>query len=133
MKINKPKGVTEVEAAFARYEAAFISSDVNTLTAPFWKSPLTIRYGIGEILYGSDAIVAFSRRALAGGSGPRAVPHYHHHLWRRFRHRLDAVSPEQRVRQGGPADAELDAPARGLAHRRGACEPDRRKLSGACI
>jgi hypothetical protein len=29
------------------------------LTALFWKNPLTIRYGIGENLYGSDAIAAF--------------------------------------------------------------------------
>ena len=59
MKINEPNVVAEVEDAFARYEAALISNDVDTLTALFWKSPLTIRYGIGEILYGSDEITAF--------------------------------------------------------------------------
>jgi hypothetical protein len=59
MKINDPDVVAEVEAAFARYEAALIGNDVDTLTALFWKSPLTIRYGIGEILYGSDEIAAF--------------------------------------------------------------------------
>lgn len=59
MKINEPNVVAEVEDAFARYEAALISNDVDTLTALFWKSPLTIRYGIGEILYGSDEIAAF--------------------------------------------------------------------------
>jgi hypothetical protein len=59
MKINDPKVVAEVEAAFARYETALVGNDVDTLTALFWKSPLTIRYGIGEILYGSDEIAAF--------------------------------------------------------------------------
>ena len=59
MKINDPDVVAEVEAAFARYERALLSNDVDTLTALFWKSPLTIRYGIGEILYGSDEIAAF--------------------------------------------------------------------------
>jgi hypothetical protein len=59
MKINDPKTVTEVEAAFARYEEALVTNDVETLGALFWRSPLTIRYGIAEILYGSDEIAAF--------------------------------------------------------------------------
>ena len=59
MKINDPNVVAEVEAAFARYETALVGNDVDTLTALFWKSSLTIRYGIGEILYGSDEIAAF--------------------------------------------------------------------------
>jgi Protein of unknown function (DUF3225) len=59
MKINDPQILAEVEAAFARYEPALVGNDVDTLTALFWKSPLTIRYGIGEILYGSDEIAAF--------------------------------------------------------------------------
>jgi hypothetical protein len=59
MKINDPKVVAEVEAAFAEYEAALVGNDVDTLTRLFWRNPLTIRYGIGEILYGSDEIAAF--------------------------------------------------------------------------
>jgi hypothetical protein len=67
MKINDPKVVAEVETAFARYEAALVGNDVATLTALFWKNPLTIRYGIGENLYGSDAIAAFrAARAPVG-------------------------------------------------------------------
>jgi hypothetical protein len=59
MKINDPKVVSEVEAAFAEYEAALVGNDVSTLTRLFWNSPLTIRYGIAEILYGSGEIAAF--------------------------------------------------------------------------
>lgn len=59
MKINDPQVIAEVEAAFARYEAALVGNDVATLTSLFWDSPLTIRYGIAEILYGSDEIAAF--------------------------------------------------------------------------
>jgi hypothetical protein len=59
MKINDPPVLAEVEAAFARYEAALVGNDVDTLTALFWKNALTIRYGIGENLYGSDEIAAF--------------------------------------------------------------------------
>jgi hypothetical protein len=59
MKINDPKTVAEVEAAFARYEEALVTNDVATLGELFWRDPLTIRYGIAEILYGSDEIAAF--------------------------------------------------------------------------
>jgi hypothetical protein len=67
MKINDPRILAEVQAAFARYEAALVGNDVDTLTALFWKSPLTIRYGIGEILYGSDEIAAFRAARLPVG------------------------------------------------------------------
>jgi hypothetical protein len=67
MKINNPETLAEVEAAFARYEAALVGNDVATLTELFWESPLTIRYGIGEILHGSDEIAAFrTARAPVG-------------------------------------------------------------------
>jgi len=59
MQINLPEIVAEVEAAFARYEAALVGNDVATLGALFWRSPHTIRYGIGENLYGAEEIAAF--------------------------------------------------------------------------
>ena len=59
MEINRPAIVAEVEAAFARYEAALMSNDVDTLGALFWRSEHTIRYGIGENLYGAGEIAAF--------------------------------------------------------------------------
>ena len=59
MKINDAKVVAEVEAAFAQYETALVGNDVATLNHLFWDNPLTIRYGIGEILYGYDEIAAF--------------------------------------------------------------------------
>ena len=59
MEINRPEIVAEVEAAFARYEAALVSNDVAALSELFWRSPHTIRYGIGENLYGADEIAAF--------------------------------------------------------------------------
>ncbi len=59
MQINLPDIVAEVEAAFARYEAALVGNDVATLGALFWRSPHTIRYGIGENLYGAEEIAAF--------------------------------------------------------------------------
>ncbi len=59
MEINRPEIVAEVTAAFQRYEAALTSNDLATLGALFWGSPHTIRYGIGENLYGSAEIAAF--------------------------------------------------------------------------
>jgi hypothetical protein len=67
MEINVPEVHAEVEAAFARYEAALISNNVATLQELFWRSGHTIRYGIGENLYGSDEIAAFrSARSPVG-------------------------------------------------------------------
>jgi Protein of unknown function (DUF3225) len=59
MEINRPDAKAEVEEAFARYERALVSNDVDTLQALFWNSDLTIRYGINEILYGYEEIGAF--------------------------------------------------------------------------
>ncbi len=59
MDINIPAIRAEVEDAFARYEQALVTNDVDTLQALFWNSPHTIRYGIAENLYGYDEIGAF--------------------------------------------------------------------------
>lgn len=61
MQIDLPEIKAEVEAMFALYEKALTGNDVETLEALFWDSPLTIRYGGGENLYGMDAIRAFRR------------------------------------------------------------------------
>lgn len=67
MEINKPEIVAEVEAAFRRYEAALTSNDVPVLDELFWDSPLTIRYGIGENLYGYAEVRSF--RAARSSQG----------------------------------------------------------------
>lgn len=59
MRLNDPAVLAEVSAAFQRYEKALNDNDVEILTAFFLKNPLTVRYGIGENLYGHDAITAF--------------------------------------------------------------------------
>ena len=51
--------VAEVTAAFNRYEKALNTNDVVTLDELFWKSPHTLRFGVGEQLYGHDQIAAF--------------------------------------------------------------------------
>jgi hypothetical protein len=61
MVIDDPAVKAEVEAAFRAYEVALTTNDVPTLEALFRDDPRTIRYGIGENLYGMDAIRAFRR------------------------------------------------------------------------
>ena len=66
-EIDLPDVVAEVSTAFAAYEKALTSNDVAALDALFHKDARTIRYGIGENLYGYDAIAAFrAARSPAG-------------------------------------------------------------------
>jgi len=67
MKINDPKVLAEVSAAFERYEKALVTNDVTMLDELFLNDPNTIRYGVGENLYGYDEIKAFrAARSPAG-------------------------------------------------------------------
>jgi hypothetical protein len=59
MEIDLPEVLAEVRAAFERYEQALVSNDVATLDAMFHKDARTIRYGVGEILYGYAEVAAF--------------------------------------------------------------------------
>ncbi|KJC57207.1 hypothetical protein UP10_29460 [Bradyrhizobium sp. LTSPM299] len=59
MDIDRPDVLAEVTAQFERYEKALISNDVAVLDELFRKDKRTLRYGIGENLYGYDEIMAF--------------------------------------------------------------------------
>ena len=58
-EINIPEAKAEMEVAFMRYEKALNENDIAVLDELFWDSPLTIRYGIGENLYGKEEINGF--------------------------------------------------------------------------
>jgi len=67
MEIDLPEVVAEVSAAFERYEQALVSNDVATLDELFHKDTRTIRYGVGENLYGHAEIASFrSARSPVG-------------------------------------------------------------------
>jgi Protein of unknown function (DUF3225) len=67
MEVDLPDVLTEVTEQFARYEKALVSNDVAVLDALFRADPRTLRYGVGENLYGYDAIMAFrAGRSPAG-------------------------------------------------------------------
>lgn len=59
MDVDLPDVVAEVTEQFARYEKALVSNDVAVLDELFRTDSRTLRYGIGENLYGIDAIMAF--------------------------------------------------------------------------
>ncbi len=67
MEIDLPEVVAEVRTAFERYERALATNDVATLDELFRRDERTIRYGIGENLYGYEAIAGFrAARSPAG-------------------------------------------------------------------
>ena len=59
MDLDLPDVLAEVTEQFARYEKALVSNDVAVLGELFRADARTLRYGIGENLYGYDAIMAF--------------------------------------------------------------------------
>jgi ketosteroid isomerase-like protein len=64
LELNIPEVIAEVTEAFACYERALVANDVAELDMLFWNSPHTLRFGIGENLYGYDAIAAFRNGRL---------------------------------------------------------------------
>jgi hypothetical protein len=65
--VDDPATLAEVTLAFDRYERALVTNDVAALDQLFWESPLTLRYGATENLYGYDAIAAFRAARPATG------------------------------------------------------------------
>ncbi len=71
MTIDDPVLLAEVSQAFETYERALMADDVAALDALFHAAPTTNRYGVGEVLYGIDAIRDF--RKGRGGSPQRKL------------------------------------------------------------
>lgn len=61
MRVNDPATLAELRAVFARYEKALVENDVAVLDELFWQDERTIRYGVGENLYGVSEILAFRK------------------------------------------------------------------------
>jgi Protein of unknown function (DUF3225) len=71
MIIDDPAILAEVTAAFYEYERALMADDVPAMDRLFADAPTTVRYGVGEVLYGVDAIREF--RKGRGGSPRRRL------------------------------------------------------------
>lgn len=59
LALNDPAVLSEVATLHDAYEHALVTNDVASLNAAFWNSPLTVRFGVCEHLYGADAIAAY--------------------------------------------------------------------------
>jgi len=70
-RINDPAVVREIEAEFAGYNRALGANDVAALNGYFFDSPVTVRYGNGEHLYGAAEIKAFRASVVATGVAPQ--------------------------------------------------------------
>ena len=71
MIVNDPQVIAQVRAAFDAYERALMADDIPAMDALFRAAPETVRYGVGEVLYGIDEIREF--RTGRGGSPQRTL------------------------------------------------------------
>ncbi len=71
MTVNDPVLLAEVTAAFAAYERALMADDLPAMDALFHDAPTTNRIGVGEVLWGMEAIREF--RKGRGGSPQRRL------------------------------------------------------------
>jgi hypothetical protein len=69
MDVDLPDVVAEVTAQFARYEQALVNNDIAVLGELFRDDARTLRYGIGENLYGYGAISSFRAARSPVGLG----------------------------------------------------------------
>jgi len=71
MQVDDSEVTAEVTLAFYAYERALMADDIAAMDGLFRHAPQTVRYGVGEVLYGIDEIRAF--RKGRGGSPQRTL------------------------------------------------------------
>src|SRR3977135_1658309 len=71
MDVDLPDVLAEVTAQFERYEKALVSNDIAVLDELFRPDKRTLRYGVGENLYGYDEIMAFRAARSPIGLGAK--------------------------------------------------------------
>ena len=128
MEINLPEPLAELTAAFARYEEALVGNDVAALQELFATLPTTIRYGIGENLYGAAEIAAF-RAARSPVDLSRTLSRTVITTYGRDFGTASTLFHRASYGTGRPPDAELGPLLGRLARGRGPCERDRAAAS----
>jgi len=122
--IDLPEIRAEVEAAFARYEAALTGNDVAALTHWFWTGAQTIRYGIARTSTAPPRSPPPRRPLPAGLARTLSDATPDHHYGRDMAvaatlfHRGNRLGQDRRQCRPGYACPKL-------AHRRSPCEPGR--------
>ena len=71
MIVNDPAVLAEITPLFERYERALMADDVAAMDLLFHDAQTTIRFGVGEVLYGAEAIRNY--RKGRGGSPQRSA------------------------------------------------------------
>lgn len=71
MTVNDPVLLAEVTTAFQTYERALMADNLPAMDALFHDAPTTNRFGVGEVLWGMEAIREF--RKGRGGSPQRRL------------------------------------------------------------
>ena len=61
LTFDDPVITREIETAFAEYERALMTYDVEALDGHFWHDPRVVRFGVAENLYGHAAIARYRR------------------------------------------------------------------------
>jgi len=59
LPLNDPNIISEITGLHDNYEQALVAKDVAALNRSFWSSPHVVRFGVGEQLYGAEAIAAY--------------------------------------------------------------------------
>ncbi|MCS6854700.1 MAG: oxalurate catabolism protein HpxZ [Elioraea sp.] len=67
MDVDDAETLAEASAVLERYETALMANDVAVLDELFWDDPRTVRFGVGEMLLGAEAIRRFRRSRAAAG------------------------------------------------------------------
>ena len=125
MEIDLPDVLAEVTAQFARYEKALVSNDVAVLDELFRNDPRTLRYGVGENLYGYDAIMGFRAARSPIGLMRRTDKTVITTYGRDTAVASTLFYRDSAAGQGRAADADLGAVSRRLEDRRRPCQHHR--------
>ncbi len=119
MQINDPAVVEEVQEQVLRYEQALGVNDIVALDGFFWQSPSAVRYGIGECLYGIDAISGLPQ-SPPGRFAPRDILRMEIMTLGRDHAVANIEFRPDRRRYDRPPKPDLGTTSRRLAHHVGA-------------
>jgi hypothetical protein len=74
-QINDPATLAELTERCEAYERALVANDTEQLGKFFWDSPLAIRFGVSEELYGAEEIAAFRAQRKPSFSQRKVLRH----------------------------------------------------------
>ena len=73
MTLNDPDLVHTLAGLHDAYDKALVANDADALTAFFWDSPDVVRFGVGEQLYGAEALSIYRQGHIPPYTSRRLV------------------------------------------------------------